>query len=117
MKPRPDAYRLKNLPWYVKLASTLALLFGLGLFWSGWVVSIVAVDWAISLTTILGWGSRLMVLDQRVHWAPFAAHVASLALILPLTHALFSRTPLPRLTRRALFGVISTLCVLDRERL
>jgi NADH:ubiquinone reductase (H+-translocating) len=113
MKPRPDAYRLKNLPWYVKLASSLALLFGLGLFWSGWVVSIVAVDWAISITTILGWGSRLMALDERLHWALFAAHVLSLALILPLTRALFARTPLPRLTRRSLFGVISLLSALD----
>src|SRR5450432_3838233 len=92
MQARPDAYRLKNLPWYVKIASSLALLLGLGLFWSGWVVSIVAVDWAISLTTVLGWGTRLMALEPGLHWALFAAHVVSLALILSLTHALFSRT-------------------------
>jgi NADH dehydrogenase len=113
MPPRPDAYRLKNLPWYTKLASSAALLLGLCLFWSGWVVSIVAVDWAISLVTILGWGSRLMALDERLHWALFAAHVASLLLILPLTHRLFSRTPLPWLTRRSLFGVILLLSALD----
>ncbi len=113
MQPRPDAYRLKNLPWYVKIASSCALLLGLGLFWSGWVVSIVAVDWAISLTTILGWGSRLMALDSRLHWALFAAHVLSLAVLLPITHTLFSRTPLPRLTRRALFGIILLLSALD----
>ena len=77
------------------------------------MVSIVAVDWALSLTTILGWGSRLMALDERLHWALFAAHVASLALILPLTYRLFSRTPLPRLTRRSLFGVTLLLSALD----
>ena len=113
MPTRPDAYRLKNLPWYGKLISSAALLFGLCLFWSGWVVSIVAVDWALTLTTILGWGSRLMALDERLHWALFAAHVASLALILPITYRLFSRTPLPRLTRRSLFGVTLLLCALD----
>ncbi len=89
------------------------MLLGLGLFWSGWVVSIVAVDWAISLTTVLGWGSRLMALDSGLHWGLFAAHVLSLTVILPITHTLFSRTPLPRLTRRALFGVILLLSALD----
>jgi NADH dehydrogenase len=53
------------------------------------------------------------MLQSDLRWLLFAAHVASLALLLPLSLMLVRRMPLPRLTRRALFAVATGLSILD----
>jgi NADH dehydrogenase len=52
-------------------------------------------------------------LQGDLRWLLFAAHVGSLALLLPLSLALVRRMPLPRLTRRALFSVATALSIAD----
>jgi NADH dehydrogenase len=110
---RVDAYQLTNLPLPVRLAASAGLLFGLMLFWSGWLVSIFAIDWDVTLLSILGWGDRLMGLPHAAYRVLFAGHALSLSLVLSLAYALFRRSPLPRLTRRALFGLTGFLSVID----
>jgi NADH dehydrogenase len=110
---RPDAHGLANLPIQQKLLATGALLLALGLFGAGWVVSVLGVDWAVNAMTVLDWGMRLATLPDDIYWFLFAAHVLSLAIVFPVTNALFRRSPLPRLTRRALFGVTAAVSALD----
>jgi NADH dehydrogenase len=110
---RADAYQLTNLSLPVKLAASIGLLVGLLLFWSGWLVSIFAVDWHVSLLSILGWGDRLMGLSHDAYRALFAVHALSLSLVLPLAYALFRRSPIPRLTRRAVFALTLVLSLMD----
>lgn len=110
---RADAYQLTNLPLLTRLAASFGLLLGLLLFWSGWLVSIFAVDWDVSLLSILGWGDRLMGLPHAAYRLLFAGHALSLLLVLSLAYALFRRSPLPRLTRRSLFGLTAALSVVD----
>lgn len=110
---RIDAYQLANMSWFARSAASVGLIAGLLLFWSGWVVSIVAVDWDVSLLSVLGWGDRLMGLPVLAYRTLFAVHAGSLLLVLPLAHALFRRTPVPRLTRRAVFAVTTVLAVFD----
>ncbi len=110
---RVDAYQLSNLPLAVRVAASIGLLLGMGLFWSGWVVSVFAVDWDVTLLTILGWGDRLMGLPHTAYRILFAAHALSLGLLVPLAYVLFQRTPLPRLTRRAVFALTALLCSAD----
>lgn len=110
---RLDAHRLANLPLTRKLAASFVLLFAFGLFSAGWLVSILGVDWTVNAMTVLDWGARLAMLPPRIYWILFAAHAASLGIVLPVSNLLFRSTPLPRLTRRALFGLTAVLCALD----
>jgi NADH:ubiquinone reductase (H+-translocating) len=110
---KKDAHELSNLGLGTKLLFTLALLTGFALFVLGWLGSVFAVSWSVSWMTLLGWGARVAALPPEVRQLLLAAHVTSLALVLPLTSRLFERTPLPRLTRRSLFAVATTLAALD----
>ncbi|HEY8947083.1 MAG TPA: NAD(P)/FAD-dependent oxidoreductase, partial [Polyangiaceae bacterium] len=110
---RPDAHRLANLPIQQKLLASLALLLAFGLFSGGSLVSILGVNWAVNAMTVLDWGERLAMLPERLYWFLFAAHVASLAIVFPVTNLLFRNTPLPRLTRRALFALTAAIATLD----
>ncbi|HSU38862.1 MAG TPA: NAD(P)/FAD-dependent oxidoreductase, partial [Polyangiaceae bacterium] len=108
-----NAYALRNLPIPHKLAITGALVVGLGLFWSGWLISIVAVNWSLSVMTVVDWGSRLVMLPATWRYGLLALHALSLVLLLKLTLALIRRMPLPRLSRRALYVVGVALGGLD----
>lgn len=110
---RADAYQLANLPLAVRVLASLGLLLGLALFWSGWAASIFFVNWELSLFSVLGWGERLMGLPAFAFRVLFLGHVLSLALTFGVTHALFRRAPLPRLTRRAVFSASALLAALD----
>ncbi|HTQ04186.1 MAG TPA: NAD(P)/FAD-dependent oxidoreductase [Polyangiaceae bacterium] len=110
---RPDAYRLANLPLGRKLTASLALLLALWLFGVGWLASVLGVNWAVNAMTVLDWGERLAMLPTELYWFLFAAHVASLAIVFPVTNGLFRQTPLPRLTRRALFALTAAVSALD----
>ncbi|HET9933489.1 MAG TPA: NAD(P)/FAD-dependent oxidoreductase [Polyangiaceae bacterium] len=110
---RLDAYQLANLPLSTRVVASFALILGLALFWSGWAVSVFFVDWEVTLLGVLSWGHRLMGLPQALLRALFAGHVASLLLLFGVARALFRRAPLPRLTRRALFGLASALALAD----
>jgi len=108
-----NVYRLRNLPLLAKLAFSAALVLGLTLFWSGWAVSIFAVNWALSVMTVLDWGGRLAMLPEAWRLGLFGVHVVSLGALLRLTLSLMQRLPLPRLSRRALFTVAVGLAALD----
>ncbi|MFZ5892971.1 MAG: FAD-dependent oxidoreductase [Myxococcota bacterium] len=110
---RADAYQLANLPLITRLAVSFILLVGLALFWSGWAVSIFFVNWELSLSSVLGWGGRLMGLAPRVYHALFLVHVSSLSLLVALAYALFRRTPTPLLTQNAVFSVATLLALAD----
>jgi hypothetical protein len=111
--PHKNAYALRNLSAPAKLASSTALLFGLLLFLSGWATSLFAVNWDLSLMVVLDWGGRLATLPAAWRLGLLAVHAASLALVLRVSLALLGRTPLPRLTRRALFTVAVGLALVD----
>jgi len=108
-----NVYRLRNLPLVHKLSLSAALLLGLALFLSGWAVSIFAVNWALSVMTVLDWGGRLEMLPREWRLGLFGVHVLSLGLLLRLTLSLMQKLPLPRLSRRALFAVALGLAGLD----
>jgi NADH dehydrogenase len=110
---RSNAYMLRNLGLSKKLAASVGLLCGLLLFVSGWVISVVAINWGFSWMTVVDWGIRVSMLPSDLRWLLFAAHVASLALLLPLSLMLVRRMPLPRLTRRSLFALAAALAFLD----
>ncbi|HET7539421.1 MAG TPA: NAD(P)/FAD-dependent oxidoreductase [Polyangiaceae bacterium] len=110
---RTNAYVLRNLGLSKKLAASIGLSSGLLLFLSGWVISVVAVNWGFSWMTVVDWGIRLAMLHSDLRWLLFVAHVLSLGLLLPLSMLLVQRMPLPRLTRRALFVVAMLLAGLD----
>ena len=110
---RSNVYALQNLPLLKKLALSLGLVAGFVLFLSGWIVSLVAINWDLSWMSVVDWGLRLGMLSSDLRWLLFAAHAVSLALLLPLSLTLVRRMPLPRLTRRALFAVATTLSVAD----
>jgi NADH:ubiquinone reductase (H+-translocating) len=111
--PRTNVYVLQNLPLLKKLALSLGLVSGFVLFLSGWIVSLVAINWGLSWMSIIDWGRRLGMMSSDLRWLLFAAHAVSLALLLPLSLTLVRRMPLPRLTRRALFSVATLLSVAD----
>jgi NADH dehydrogenase len=110
---RSNAYVLRNLGFLEKLAVSIGLLSGLVLFLSAWVISVTAINWGFSWMTVVDWGIRVGMLPSDLRWLLFAAHAISLGLLLPLSLMLVRRTPLPRLTRRALFAVATALAVLD----
>lgn len=110
---RTNAYVLRNLSLTKKLAASIGLLSGFSLFISGWVISVVAINWGFSWMTVVDWGIRVGMLSSDLRWLLFAAHVLSLALLLPLSLVLVRRMPLPRLTRRSLFALATVLAVLD----
>jgi len=86
---------------------------GLVLFLSGWVSSVALINWGFTWMTVVDWGVRVGMLSSSLRWLLFAAHAISLLLLLPLSLMLVRRMPLPRLTRRALFSVATTLAVAD----
>jgi NADH dehydrogenase len=110
---RINAYGLRNLSLPKKLAISIGLVFGLLLFLSGWIISVAVINWGFTWMTVVDWGVRVGMLSGQLRWLLFAAHSVSLALLLPLSLALVRRMPLPRLTRRALFSVATTLAVAD----
>jgi len=110
---RTNAYLLRNLGLSTKLAVSLGLLCGLILFVSGWLISVVAVNWGLNWTTLVDLGIRVGMLPSDLRWLLFAGHVISLGLLLPLSLMLVRRMPLPRVTRRALFALATALAVLD----
>src|SRR6188768_26245 len=110
---RTNAYQLRNLGLSRKLAASLGLSCGLALFVSGWVISVVAINWGFTWMMVFDWGIRLGMLRGELRWLLFAAHGLSLGLLLPLSLLLVRRMPLPRLTRRALFALATALSVLD----
>ena len=110
---RSNVYRLRNLAVSRKLAISSALLAGLLLFLSGWIVSVAAVNWAVSWMTMVDWGDRLSALGPELRLALFGAHACSLLLLLLASLALLRRMPLARLTRRALFTVATGLALAD----
>jgi NADH:ubiquinone reductase (H+-translocating) len=110
---RSNVYRLRNLGVSTKVAISVALVFCLSLFLSGWVISVAAINWDFSFMTVLDWGGRLGTLGTELRAALFFAHVSSLLALLFTSLALVRRMPLPRLTRRALFAVASVLAVAD----
>lgn len=112
-KTRKDAHRLTNLSAPAKVLASLCLILGFAAFLAGWLVSVVAIDWEVSAMTVLGWGSRLAVLPERIYWPLILLHAVSLSLVLPVSLALFKRTALPRLTRRAVFSLAATSSALD----
>src|SRR6478736_4443018 len=101
---RTNAYVLRNLGLFEKLAASLGLSCGLLLFISGWVISVVAINWGFSWMTVVDWGVRVGMLSSSLRWLLFAAHVTSLGLLLPLSL---------RLMRRALFALATVLSLLD----
>ena len=110
---RTNAYVLRNLGLTKKLAVSVGLLSGLALFVSGWVISVVAINWGFTWMTVVDWGIRVGMLQSDLRWLLFFAHVISLGLLLPLSLLLVRRMPLPRLTRRALFALATGLAALD----
>src|SRR6478752_2737478 len=110
---RSNIYVLRNLGTATKLAISLGLVLGFALFLSGWFVSVAAINWDLSWMGLVNLGVRVGMLTADLRWVLFAAHCASLALLLPLSLTLVRRMPLPRLTRRALFAVTTALGVAD----
>jgi NADH:ubiquinone reductase (H+-translocating) len=108
-----NVYVLRNLSAPKKVAVSLALLCGLGLFLSAFAVSVFSVDWALSLMTVLDWGSRLGMLPSEWRLGLLGVHVVSLGLLLRLTLSLIQRMPLPRLSRRAIYFVALLLAGID----
>jgi NADH dehydrogenase len=111
--PRSNAYTLRNFGLPKKIAISVALVCGLLLFLSGWVISVAAINWGFTWMTVVDWGIRVGMLQSRLRWLLFGAHVGSLALLLPLSLGLVRRMPLPRLTRRALFSLATALAIAD----
>jgi NADH:ubiquinone reductase (H+-translocating) len=110
---RFNVYQLRNLGVARKLAASVALVVGLALFLSGWVISVAAINWDFSWMTVVDWGTRLGTLDTGLRSGLFVVHVSSLLVLLLTSRALVRRMPLPRLTRRALFAVATVLAVAD----
>ena len=110
---RSNVYWLRNLDVGWKIAISVALVAGLALFLSGWIVSVAAINWEISWMTFVDWGERLGMLGGTLRWGLLGAHVASLLMLLPTSLVLVRRMPLPRLTRRALFAVATVLAAAD----
>ena len=78
---RPNVYRLRNLSISRKIAISVALLGGLSLFLSGWIISVAAINWDFSWMTVVDWGTRLGMLGADLRWGLFVAHVSSLLII------------------------------------
>ncbi len=93
-----NAYALRNFATPYKVVITGALVAGLGLSWSAWLISIVAVNWSLSVMTLVDWGNRLAMLPPSWRYGLLALHALSLVLLLELTRALIRRMPLPRLS-------------------
>lgn len=110
---RANIYVLRNLGLTKKLLLSVSLVVGFALFLSGWFVSVAAINWDVSWMGLVHLGARVGMLDGGVRWILFGAHSASLLLLLPLSLVLVRRMPLPRLTRRALFAVATTLALAD----
>lgn len=110
---RSNIYVLRNLGVATKLALSLGLVVGFTLFLSGWFVSVAAINWDLSWMGLVHLGARVGMLGGDLRWVLFGAHCVSLLLLLPLSLALVRRMPLPRLTRRALFAVTTTLALAD----
>jgi len=108
-----NVYALRNLSIAKKLAISSALVLGLLAFLSGWAVSIFAVNWALSVMTVLDWGQRLEMLPDGWRFGLLGVHVVSLGLLLRLTLALIQQMPLPRLSRRAVYVVALWLATFD----
>ena len=106
---RTNIYVLRNLGLTKKLGLSLGLVVGFALFLSGWFVSVTAINWDLSWMGLVHLGTRVGMLGGDLRWVLFAAHCVSLLLLLPLSLVLVRRMPLPRLTRRALYAVTTTL--------
>src|SRR6478752_4875370 len=109
---RTNAYELRNLDLSKKLAASIGLCCGLLLFISGWLTSVVAINWGLSWMTVVDWGIRVGMLSNDLRLLLFATHLISLGLLLPLSLVLVRRMPIPRLTRQSLFALASVLALL-----
>lgn len=113
---RPDRHRLKNLSAARKLLASAGLLTGLLLFYSAHLFGVFFTSWTWTPAAVLGWGSRLMQVRAHapaVYHALFAAHAASLVLIVVVTTRLFRLVAMPRGARTALIGTLRALGALD----
>jgi NADH dehydrogenase len=113
---RIDNHKLVNLSIGVKIVSTAALLFGLGLFFSASFFEVLFASWGASIGDFVRWGAlltRLRAQSPTLFWAFFAAHALSLILILVVANILFHRVSMARGARRALVGVTMLLGALD----
>lgn len=113
---RSDAYKLANLPVFTKLLASSAMALGLTLFFSLWIVDVIALRWDVTAMDVSNVGESLAQLSVKhplTFYALLGIHCFSLALILGITRALFGRTPLPAITRSALFGAASALALFD----
>lgn len=111
-----DRHSLTNLPTGRKLLLTAALLTGLGLFVAAWFVEVQVLEWDVSARTILPWGRHLLALRAArpdLFWGLFAAHAASLLLIVGVAGVLLRRVAIPRGARKALLGALLALGVVD----
>lgn len=111
-----DRHSLTNLPLARKLAVTIALVLGLGLFFAAWFVSVQLTAWSTSTSILLNWGGRLETL-HRVHppifWTLFAAHAVSVALVGGVAGVLLRRVAIARGARTFLLLLLGLLGVVD----
>jgi len=113
---RRDAYELANLRPATKAVATGALAVGLALFLSAWLASLWGTTWTLSWLSLTTWGATLHELwrsEPGSFWLLFGAHVASLAITLPVTRSLFRRTPLPSLARTSVLAAAAALGLID----
>lgn len=110
---RSNVYVLRNLGTTKKLFFSLLLLLGFSAFLSAFLASVIAVNWDLSWTGLVSLGARVGMLGDDWRWLLLAAHGVSLGALLPLSLSLVRRTPLPRLSRRALFAVTTGLALAD----
>lgn len=111
-----DNYRLRNLSLGAKLLATGGFGLGLFLFFSAHLLGVLITSWDYSADTLLGWGHRLLEIRERAplwFWAFFAAHAASLLLLVFLAVRLFRLTALPRGARYALAATLRVIGAAD----
>lgn len=111
-----DRHSLTNLPLGRKLMATAALLLGLGLFFSGWFVSVELTAYETSWFALFRWGDRLDALRavrSDIFWTLFLAHAVSLVLLAGVAGALLRRVALARGARKALLLALGGLGGLD----
>jgi NADH dehydrogenase len=111
-----DRHSLTNLPLARKLAVTIALLLGLGLFFAAWFVSVQLTAWDTSTSILLRWGDRLRTLHAArpsIFWALFVAHAVSVVLVGAVAGVLLRRVAIARGARTALLLLLGLLGVVD----
>jgi NADH dehydrogenase len=113
---RDNSHPLPNLSLVRRILSTVTLLFGVVLFFAGWIVAVLLAEYEISLQGLWTLGEILVVFEQqsmRTFWFVFIAHAVSLPMIIGVTGNLFKQLPLPRGTRFVLMAIPAGLAGLD----